>query len=185
MLFARGDALAEGTSRLGGAGVDSNYLAAVLVASIVLALAVASIRSLPTAARVAACAGLGQAVGTELFAGGQGPEVSVLLLLGPCQVERVAAEAGVGADDDADAAGDSGELLDGDRVGQRVEPGASDLLRVRNAQQTQRCRLADDLVRELTLGFELVDHRGDPPLGEVPDRPANLLVLPGEREIHG
>ena len=38
----------------------------------------------------------------------------------------------------------------------------------RNAQQTQRCRLADDLVRELTLGFELVDHRGDPPLGEVP-----------------
>ena len=53
--------------------------------------------------RVAVRAGLGQAVRAELLAGGERAEVSVLLLLCPGQVKRVAAEAGVRADDDADA----------------------------------------------------------------------------------
>ena len=89
------------------------------------------------------------------------------------------------ADDNANAARHPGELLDGDRIGERVEAGASHLLWIRDAQQAQRCRLADDLVRELALAFELVNDRRDPPLGEVAYRPANLLVLRGEREIHG
>jgi len=53
MVFARGDALAEGSSRLAGAGLDSNYLASLLVSGVVLATALASLRNLPTAARIA------------------------------------------------------------------------------------------------------------------------------------
>jgi O-antigen ligase len=46
MVLARGSALAEGTSRLDGAGQDANYLAALLVSGVVLAVALVSIRSL-------------------------------------------------------------------------------------------------------------------------------------------
>jgi putative inorganic carbon (HCO3(-)) transporter len=54
MLFARADALAQGTSRLAGAGLDANYLASLLVSGVVLATALASIRTLPPAARICA-----------------------------------------------------------------------------------------------------------------------------------
>src|ERR1700712_1720830 len=54
MVFARGDALAGGTARLAGAGVDSNYLATVLVASTVLSITLAAIRTVPVPLRLAA-----------------------------------------------------------------------------------------------------------------------------------
>jgi O-antigen ligase len=54
MVFARGSALAEGTSRLAGAGQDANYLASLLVSGIVLAVALLSIRTLPPRIRVLA-----------------------------------------------------------------------------------------------------------------------------------
>jgi O-antigen ligase len=54
MVLARGSALAEGTSRLSGAGQDANYLAALLVSGIVLAVALVSIRTLPSRIRVLA-----------------------------------------------------------------------------------------------------------------------------------
>jgi O-antigen ligase len=47
MVLARSSALAEGTSRLSGAGQDANYLAALLVSGIVLAVALVTIRTLP------------------------------------------------------------------------------------------------------------------------------------------
>ncbi|HWF49004.1 MAG TPA: O-antigen ligase family protein [Solirubrobacteraceae bacterium] len=56
MVLARGSALAEGTSRLSGAGQDANYLAALLVSGIVLAVALVSIRTLPSRIRVLALA---------------------------------------------------------------------------------------------------------------------------------
>lgn len=57
MVFARASALAEGTSRLAGAGEDANYLASVLVAGIVLAVALTTIRSLPPGVRALAFGG--------------------------------------------------------------------------------------------------------------------------------
>jgi O-antigen ligase len=54
MVFARGDALAEGSTRLAGAGNDANYLASLLVSGIVLALVLASIRQFHPAARLIA-----------------------------------------------------------------------------------------------------------------------------------
>ena len=58
MLFARGNALAEGTTRLAGAGIDANYLASLLVSGIVLATVLASVRTVAPAVRVLALASL-------------------------------------------------------------------------------------------------------------------------------
>lgn len=52
MLFARGDALAEGSTRLASAGEDANNLAELLVAGIVLALVLAAIREFDRTARL-------------------------------------------------------------------------------------------------------------------------------------
>lgn len=51
-LYARADALAQGSARLGGAGLDANYLASLLVSGIVLAVVLASIRSFHPVARM-------------------------------------------------------------------------------------------------------------------------------------
>lgn len=57
MVFARGDALAQGSTRLSGGGLDANYLASLLVSGIVLSLVLASIRSFHPVAR-ATCVGV-------------------------------------------------------------------------------------------------------------------------------
>ncbi len=54
MVFARGDALAQGTTRLAGAGEDANSEAMLLVAGIVLAAGLASVKEFSATARVAA-----------------------------------------------------------------------------------------------------------------------------------
>ena len=54
MAFARGDALAEGSSRLAGAGTDANYLASLLVSGVILATALVITRTLPAPLRVLA-----------------------------------------------------------------------------------------------------------------------------------
>jgi O-antigen ligase len=52
MVFARGDALAQGTTRLAGAGEDANSEAMLLVAGIVLAAGLASVKQFSPTARV-------------------------------------------------------------------------------------------------------------------------------------
>ena len=136
------------------------------------------------AARVRPGARLGQPVRPQHLAAGHGAQVALLLLIGAGQVDRVAAEAGVGRDDDPDAPAGAGQLLDGDGVGQGVEAGAAELLRVRDAQQAQLGRLADDLVRELALALQLVGDRHDLALGEVAHRAPDLFVLRAEGEVH-
>jgi putative inorganic carbon (hco3(-)) transporter len=54
IVFARGDALAQGTARLTGAGEDANSEAMLLVAGIVLAVGLASVREFSPVARVVA-----------------------------------------------------------------------------------------------------------------------------------
>ena len=136
------------------------------------------------AARVRPGARFGQPVGPQHLAAGHGAQVALLLLIGAGQVDRVAAEAGVRRNDDPDAAAGAGQLLDGDGVGQGVEARAAELLRVRNAQQAQLRRLADDLVRELALALQLVGDRHDLALGEVAHRAPDLFVLRAEGEVH-
>ena len=138
----------------------------------------------PRAARVAPRARLGEPVGADDLAGGHRPQIALLLLVGSGKPDRIAAEAGVGADDDPDTARHAGELLDGDRVGERVQTGTTDLLRIWDAEEPERCRFADDLGRKLALPLHLICRRRDPLLGEVAHGAADLLVLRGQGEVH-
>ena len=125
------------------------------------------VRAGPGAARIAPRAGFRQAVRADDLARGHRPQVTLLLLVRPRDPQRVAAKRRVRGDDDADAAAGSRELLDRDRVGETVEAGATDLLRVRHAEQPEPGGLADDLHRELALALELIGDRADAPLGKV------------------
>jgi len=91
---------------------------------------------------------------------------------------------GVRANDDPDASRDAGQLLDGDRVGQRIETRAADLLGVWHAQQPQAGRLADDLGGELAATLHLVGYGCDLALGEVADGAPDLDVRRGEGKVH-
>ena len=77
------------------------------------------------------------------------------------------------------------ELLDGDRVGQRVAAAAAVLLREGDAHHAQLAELRDDLVREALLAVELLGHRRDLLLGEVAHGAADEVVVGGEVEVHG
>jgi hypothetical protein len=77
------------------------------------------------------------------------------------------------------------ELLDRERVGQRIRSRTAVLLRERDAHQAQVAELGDDLVREALLAIELLRHRPDLLLGEVADGAADQLMLVVKVEVHG
>ena len=108
-----------------------------------------------------------------------------LLLLGRArQVERAAAEARVGGDDQAERAPHPADLLDGDGVGQGVEAGPALVLGDRDAEPAELADPADDLGREASRALVLVDDRGDLGQHEVADRVAQERVLGREIEVH-
>ncbi len=80
---------------------------------------------------------------------------------------------------------DARQLLDADRVRQRVGPGASVFLGDRHPHQPELGKLADDLVREPLLAVELLGDRCDPLECEPANRLADELVLGLEVEVHG
>ena len=104
-------------------------------------------RGRPRPARIAAGARLGQAVRADDLAPGHRHEPALLLLVRAGQVERPAAEARVRRDDQPERAPHPADLLDRDRVGQRVEPGAALVLGDRDAQPAE---LADAARRSRT-----------------------------------
>jgi hypothetical protein len=63
--------------------------------------------------------------------------------------------------DEAERAPHTPDLLDGDRVCQRVEPGATFVLRDRDAEPAELADLRDDLGREAPFALVLVDDRRD------------------------
>lgn len=65
---------------------------------------------------------------------------------------------------------DPGKLLDGDRVGQRISSGASQVLGIRDAHQIELTETLDDLVRKALGAVEMLGDGGDLALGEVADR---------------
>ena len=136
------------------------------------------------AAGVGAGAGLGQAVGAEDLAARHRDEEALLLLVGAGEVERPAAEARVRRDDQPERAPDPADLLDRDRVGERVEPGAALVLGDRDAEPAELADAPDDLGREAALALVLLDDRRDLGRHEVADRVAQQRVLRREVEVH-
>ncbi len=108
----------------------------------------------------------------------------LLLLLGPEQVDRLRPERRVRAQRDRDRRVHAGELLDRDRVGQRVAPAAAVLLRERDPHQPELAELLDDRVREGLRAVQLLRDGSHLPLGEVAHRAADQLVVVGEIEVH-
>ena len=102
----------------------------------------------------------------------------------PARWSGPAAEGRVGGDDQPERAPDAADLLDRDRVGERVEPGAALVLRDRDAEPAHLAEAADDLDREATLALVLVDDRRDLLDHEVADRRAQQGVLWREVEVH-
>jgi hypothetical protein len=91
----------------------------------------------------------------------------------------------VGGDDDPERAPDAADLLDSDRVGQRVHPGAAVLLGDGDPEPAHLAEASDDLGREAVGALVLVDHRRDLRLHEVADGRAEEGVLGREVEVHG
>ena len=86
-------------------------------------------------------------------------------------------------DRDRDGRVDARELLDRDRVRERVRAGAAVLLGDRHSHQPQLRELRDDLVREALLAVELVGDGRDLVRGERAHRVANELVFFREVEV--
>src|SRR5205823_4198766 len=92
-------------------------------------------------------------------------------------------ERGVRGERDRDGRVDPRQLLDRDRVGERVRAGASIFLRYRHAHEPELGELGDEVVREAVLAVELRGDRRDLLLRELADGPADELVLGREVEV--
>ena len=138
----------------------------------------------PRVAGVRAGLGLGQAERAELLAAAEQRQPLLLLLVGAERVDRPGGERRVGGDRDRHARVHARELLDHERVGERVGPAAAVLLGVGHAHQAQLAELGDDLVGEALLPVELLGHRLDLVLREVAREALDRLLLVGQVEVH-
>ena len=91
-----------------------------------------------------------------------GTQEALLLLVRAGQMERPAAEARVGRHDEPERAPHPADLLDGDGVGERVQPGAALVLGDRDAEPAELADPPDDLDREAPRLLVLVDDRVRP-----------------------
>src|SRR4029450_10930402 len=111
-------------------------------------------------------------------------EEALLLLRRPGKVEGPAAEARVRGDDQPERAPDPPDLLDRDRVRQRVQPGAALVLRVRDAEPAHLAEPPHDVGWKAALALMLIDDRRDLLDHEIADGGAQQRVLRGEVEVH-
>ena len=139
----------------------------------------------PRTAGVTAGARFGQPVAAKDRALRHGHEVARLLVVRAGKVERAAAEARVGGDDEPEAAPDPADLLDRDRVGQRIEAGAALVLGDRDAEPAHRAEAVHDRPREAARLLVFVDDRCDLADHEVADGLTQEPMLRGEVEVHG
>ena len=87
-------------------------------------------------------------------------------------------------DRDRDGRVDPRQLLDRDRVRERVAAASAVLLGDRHPHQPELGELRDELVREAMLPVELLGDGRDLLLREVADRAADELLLLGQVEVH-
>ena len=99
--------------------------------------------------------------------------------------QRPAAEARVRRDDDPERAPDPADLLDGDRVRERIHPGAAPALRDVDPEPAQLADPAHDLGREAPRALVLVDDRRDLLGHERADGVPQQDVVGREIEVHG
>ena len=106
------------------------------------------------------------------------------LLLVAEEHDRHRPERGVRGDRDRERGVDPRELLDAERVGQRVAARAAVGLRDRHAEQAERRRLAQLGEREAAVRVQFLGHGSDHALGESPHRVAEQAMLVREIEVH-
>ena len=87
----------------------------------------------------------------------------------------------MGGHDEPEAAPHPADLLDRDRVGQRVEARATLVLGDRDAEPAHRAETVHDRPRKAARLLVLVDDRGDLGHHEVADGLAQELTCSGER----
>src|SRR3954452_5090481 len=161
-----------------GAGVGDEHLRAVDDP-----FAAVELRGRPRRARVRAGIRLRQPERGEPAARGELGEPVALLLLAPEVVDRQRAERVVSRDGDRDGGVDSRQLLDHDRVRERVRACAAVLLRDRHPHQPELGELGHDLVREAVLPVELLGDGLDLLQREAAHRVAEQLMLVLEIEV--
>ena len=108
----------------------------------------------------------------------------LLLLLRAEEEDRHRAERRVRGDRDAHGGVDPRQLLDRDRVGDRVAAGAAPFLRDGKAHEAEPGELLDELVGKAVLAVELLGDGRDPLLCELADGAPDELVLFCELEVH-
>jgi len=135
-------------------------------------------------ARVRPGLGLGETEGTQLAPAAELGHPLALLLFCAEEVDRLGAQRRVGAERDGHGGVDARELLDGQRVGQRVGARAAVLLGKGNAHEVQLAELGNQLVGDGLGAVELSGHRRHLALGELPHRAPDQLVVVGEVEVH-
>ena len=140
-------------------------------------------RARPT--RVTPGPGLGQAIPADDLAAGHRHEEPLLLLGRAGEVERAATQARVGRHDEPERAPDPPDLLDGDGVGQGIEPGTTLVLRDRDAEPAHLADVPDDLDGEPTLALVGIDDGGDLVEHVRADRVAQEPMLARQIQVHG
>jgi len=129
------------------------------------------------AARIAAGARLGQAEPTEHFAGGEQRHISAPLLLGAEFDDGGGAQVGVGTDSERMARVHLGHLVDGDVIGELVQPGAAQLFTPGDAEEAQLAHGLDVVPGEGGGLIQLPCDWGDLGPGELADHLAHLMML--------
>ena len=87
-------------------------------------------------------------------------------------------------DDQPERPPHAADLLDRDRVRERVEPGAALVLGDRDPEPAELADAPDDLAGEAAFALVLVDDRRDLGRHELPDRVAEQRVLGPEVVVH-
>ncbi len=100
-------------------------------------------------------------------------------------MERPAAETRVRRDDQPERPPHASDLLDRDRIRQRVESGTTLVFRDRDAEPAELPDAPDDVGREAPIAFVLLDDRRHLARHEVADGLPEQPMLGGEVEVHG
>ena len=117
-------------------------------------------------------------------AGGEVGQPARLLLVRAEEVDRHRPQRGVRRDRDRDRRVDARQLLDRERVADRVTARAAVLLGEGDPHEPQLRHLADELDGETALAVELLGDRRDALAGERADGVADQLVLGRQVEVH-
>ena len=125
---------------------------------------------------------LGQGETAELLSAGERGEEAPLLVV---VSELLAHQGVVHREDDAGVGAHSRDLLDHDRVGDRVHPGAPVLGGHRDPGQAELARLRKDVPRKLAGLVDPGRAGPDDLLGELAHRREEESLVLGELEIHG